>query len=203
MEETKRVTGKKGFSLRDMVLCALFAAILAVSAWLTVPGEVPFTLQTFGVFAALGLLGGKRGTIAIALYLVLGAVGLPVFSGFRGGFGVLLGTTGGYIFGFLLSGLLYWALTALLGPAVGHGPGSAAVLRRWNRLVSPGLPAKNRPNLSGCGAGQMRCPFPAAGRSQTHPSLAPLPPAGPACSLRAMCPAGPKAPPRQCITLGS
>ena len=53
MEETKRVTGKKGFSLRDMVLCALFAAILAVSAWLTVPGEVPFTLQTFGVFAAL------------------------------------------------------------------------------------------------------------------------------------------------------
>ena len=76
MEETKRVTGKKGFSLRDMVLCALFAAILAVSAWLTVPGEVPFTLQTFGVFAALGLLGGKRGTIAIALYLVLGAVGL-------------------------------------------------------------------------------------------------------------------------------
>lgn len=115
MEETKRVTGKKGLSLRDMVLCALFAAILAVSAWLTVPGEVPFTLQTFGVFAALGLLGGKRGTIAIALYLVLGAVGLPVFSGFRGGFGVLLGTTGGYIFGFLLSGLLYWALTALLG----------------------------------------------------------------------------------------
>ena len=204
MEETKRVTGKKGFSLRDMVLCALFAAILAVSAWLTVPGEVPFTLQTFGVFAALGLLGGKRGTIAIALYLVLGAVGLPVFSGFRGGFGVLLGTTGGYIFGFLLSGLLYWALTALLGnKAVGHGPGSAAVLRRWNRLVSPGLPAKNRPNLSGCGAGQMRCPFPAAGRSQTHPSLAPLPPAGPACSLRAMCPAGPKALPRQCIMLGS
>ena len=115
MEETKRVTGKKGFSLRDMVLCALVAAILAVSAWLTVPGEVPLTLQTFGVFAALGLLGGKRGTIAIALYLVLGAVGLPVFSGFRGGFGVLLGTTGGYIFGFLLSGLLYWALTALLG----------------------------------------------------------------------------------------
>ena len=74
-----------------------------------------WSCATFGVFAALGLLGGKRGTIAIALYLVLGAVGLPVFSGFRGGFGVLLGTTGGYIFGFLLSGLLYWALTALLG----------------------------------------------------------------------------------------
>ena len=186
MEETKRVTGKKGFSLRDMVLCALFAAILAVSAWLTVPGEVPFTLQTFGVFAALGLLGGKRGTIAIALYLVLGAVGLPVFSGFRGGFGVLLGTTGGYIFGFLLSGLLYWALTALLGN------------RGWVRLLAMVL------GLLLCyAAGTGWFPFPAAGRSQTHLSLAPLPPAGPACSLRAMCPAGPKALPRQCITLGS
>ena len=208
MEETKRVTGKKGFSLRDMVLCALFAAILAVSAWLTVPGEVPFTLQTFGVFAALGLLGGKRGTIAIALYLVLGAVGLPVFSGFRGGFGVLLGTTGGYIFGFLLSGLLYWALTALLGNKgwvrlLAMVLGLLLCYAAGTGSVSPGLPAKNRPNLSGCGAGQMRCPFPAAGRSQTHPSLAPLPPAGPACSLRAMCPAGPKALPRQCIMLGS
>ena len=119
MEETKRVTGKKGFSLRDMVLCALFAAILAVSAWLTVPGEVPFTLQTFGVFAALGLLGGKRGTIAIALYLVLGAVGLPVFSGFRGGFGVLLGTTGGAIFGFFR--LLAMVLGLLLCYAAGTG----------------------------------------------------------------------------------
>ena len=97
---------RRSFSLRDMALCSLFAAILAVSAWLTIPGEVPFTLQTFGVFAALGLLGGKRGTIA------------------RGGFGVLLGTTGGYIFGFLLSGLLYWALTSALGQ------------RAWTRLLA-------------------------------------------------------------------
>ena len=105
MTDTHTTNTRRGFSLRDMALCSLFAAILAVSAWLTIPGEVPFTLQTFGVFAALGLLGGKRGTIALALYLILGAVGLPVFAGFRGGFGVLLGTTGGYIFGFLLSGL--------------------------------------------------------------------------------------------------
>ena len=115
MEQTTDAPGKRAHSLGDMVLCSLFAALMAVCAWLTIPGEVPFTLQTFGVFAALVLLGGKRGTIAIALYLVLGAVGLPVFSGFRGGFGVLFGTTGGYIFGFLLSGLLYWVMTALLG----------------------------------------------------------------------------------------
>ena len=124
MTDTHTTNTRRSFSLRDMALCSLFAAILAVSAWLTIPGEVPFTLQTFGVFAALGLLGGKRGTIALALYLILGAVGLPVFAGFRGGFGVLLGTTGGYIFGFLLSGLLYWALTSALGQ------------RAWTRLLA-------------------------------------------------------------------
>ena len=124
MTDTHTTNTRRSFSLRDMALCSLFAAILAVSAWLTIPGEVPFTLQTFGVFAALGLLGGKRGTIALALYLILGAVGLPVFAGFRGGFGVLLGTTGGYIFGFLLSGLLYWAWTAALGQ------------RAWTRLLA-------------------------------------------------------------------
>lgn len=105
------------FTVRDMTLCALFAALLAVCAWISIPTpwEVSFTLQTFAVFAALGLLGGKRGTIALVVYMLLGAVGLPVFSGFKGGAGVLLGTTGGYIMGFLLSALLYWLLTALLG----------------------------------------------------------------------------------------
>ena len=101
---------------RDMALCALFAALLAVCAWLTIPlGDVPFTLQTFGVFAALGLLGGKRGTIAIAVYLLLGAIGAPVFSGFRGGFGVLLGTTGGYLVSYLLIGLLVMLFEKLFG----------------------------------------------------------------------------------------
>ena len=106
----------KKLTVRDLVLCALMAALLAVCAWISFPVlEIAYTLQTFGVFFALLVLGGARGTLAILVYILLGAVGLPVFSGFRGGFGVLLGTTGGYIFGFLLSGLLYWALTALLG----------------------------------------------------------------------------------------
>ena len=92
---------------RDMALCALFAALLAVCAWLVIPaGDVPFTLQTFGVFAALGLLGGKRGTIAIAVYLLLGAVGAPVFAGFKGGVGALLGVTGGYLVSYLFMGLV-------------------------------------------------------------------------------------------------
>ena len=92
---------------RDMALCALFAALLAVCSWLVIPaGDVPFTLQTFGVFAALGLLGGKRGTVAIAVYLLLGAVGVPVFAGFKGGIGALLGVTGGYLVSYLFMGLV-------------------------------------------------------------------------------------------------
>lgn len=99
-----------------MVLCAMFAALLAVCAWISLPvADVAFTLQTFGVALALGLLGGKRGSAAIFVYLLLGAAGVPVFAGFRGGFGALLGATGGYIAGFLLWSLVYWLVTALWG----------------------------------------------------------------------------------------
>lgn len=101
---------------RDMALCALFAALLAICAWLVIPiGDVPFTLQTFGVFAALGLLGGKRGTIAIAVYLLLGAVGVPVFAGFRGGIGTLFGTTGGYLVSYIFMGLIVMLAEKLFG----------------------------------------------------------------------------------------
>ena len=95
----------------DLVLIALFAALMALCAWVTVPYAVPFTMQTFGVFLALLLLGGKRGTICMAVYLLLGAVGVPVFSGFRGGVSALVGSTGGYLVGFIVSALLMWALT--------------------------------------------------------------------------------------------
>ena len=72
--------------------------------------DIAFTLQTLAVFLTLGLLGGKRGSAAILIYLLLGAAGMPVFSGFRGGIGVLAGVTGGYLWGFLFSGLTYWLL---------------------------------------------------------------------------------------------
>ena len=99
--------------IRDLTAIALLAALLAVCSWLTVPfGPVPFTMQTFAVFAALGLLGGRRGTVAILVYLCLGLVGLPVFSGFSGGVGQLVGPTGGYLIGFVIGGLVYWAFTA-------------------------------------------------------------------------------------------
>ena len=109
------VSAKSKWRAVDLAYTALFAVLMMVCAWITVPLTVPFTLQTFGVFAALGTLGGRRGTYAVAAYLLLGLAGLPVFSGFRGGPGVLLGTTGGYILGFLALALLYWAVTARLG----------------------------------------------------------------------------------------
>ncbi len=80
---------------RDLVLIAMFAALMALCAWITIPSLVPFTMQTFAVFMAVNLLGGRRGTLAVAVYVLLGAVGLPVFSGFGGGAGVLFGKTGG------------------------------------------------------------------------------------------------------------
>ena len=98
-------------STRNMVRAALFAAAMAVCAWLAVPvSDIGFTMQTFGIFLALGLLGGKWGTVSVGIYLLMGLVGLPVFTGFRGGPGVLLGVTGGYLWGFLASSLVYWAL---------------------------------------------------------------------------------------------
>ena len=96
---------------RDLTRCALFAAMIALCAWLGVPlGHTVFTMQTFGVLLALGLLGGKPGTASILCYLLLGAAGLPVFSGFRGGIGAILGPTGGYLWGFLATGLVFWTL---------------------------------------------------------------------------------------------
>lgn len=97
--------------LRNMTRCGVLAAVLAVCAWLSIPlGDQAVSLQSFGVFLALGLLGGRYGTVTVLVYLMLGAAGVPVFSGFRGGFSVLLGPTGGYLWGFLAACGLYWAL---------------------------------------------------------------------------------------------
>lgn len=107
---------KTKFRTLDMAYMALFAVLMAVCSWISLPlGPVPFTLQTFAVFLAVGVLGGRRGTITILVYILMGAVGLPVFSNFSGGIGQLMGATGGYILGFLGSALVMWAMEALLG----------------------------------------------------------------------------------------
>lgn len=98
----------------ELVYISVFAALIAICSWISIPATVPFTLQTFAIFLAVGLLGGKLGSIAVLIYILLGAIGLPVFSGFRGGLGVLFGNTGGYILGFLLSALFMWLMEKLI-----------------------------------------------------------------------------------------
>ena len=120
--ENDRVSAKKdinrpatrGWKTLDLAYIAIGAALITICSWISIPMSVPFTLQTFAVFSVLLLLGGKRGTLSVVTYILLGAIGAPVFSGFNSGVGVLLGTTGGYILGFLLMGLLFLLFEKLL-----------------------------------------------------------------------------------------
>ena len=98
-----------------MVYSGIFAVLLAICSWISIPTVIPFTLQTFAVFLTVLLLGGKQGTIAIFIYLLLGAVGIPVFSNFGAGLGYLLGNTGGYAIGFLFIGFSGWLFEKLFG----------------------------------------------------------------------------------------
>lgn len=110
---------KRKFPARDTVFVAAAAALISVCSFLTVPvGPVPGTLQVFGVFLSLRLLGGRRGALAVAVWIALGAAGAPVFSGFSGGIGKLFGATGGFITGFLFSALLYALITRLAGESL-------------------------------------------------------------------------------------
>ena len=134
---------------KRMTRIALCAALLAPCAWLSVPTQPPFTMQTFGVFLTLLLLGAKDGTIAIGLYILLGALGVPVFSGFNGGMGALMGPTGGYIVGFLLiclifgllcgkgAGLWLKALALLLGLAVCYAFGTLWFVNVYGDMKGP------------------------------------------------------------------
>lgn len=139
----------------DLAYIALMAALIALCAWISVPlGPVPFTMQTFGIFAALGLLGGRRGTLAFLIYLLLGIVGLPVFSGFSAGAGVLFGATGGYLLGYLAAALLFWGLTAKLGqtlPVMASAMvlGAGALLCLRHLLVSHRLHRRQRGDPAG------------------------------------------------------
>ena len=107
--------GNRLFSTYNMVLSAIGAAIIVIGSMISLTVmAVPFTMQTFAVFAVLMTIGGRRGTLSIICYLLLGAVGIPVFAGFKGGFGVLLGPTGGFLIGFIGVGILYRILSATM-----------------------------------------------------------------------------------------
>ena len=100
---------------REIAYIGLCTALIAVCSWISIPLTVPITLQTFAIFLTVALLGLKNGTITVLVYILLGAIGLPVFSGFKSGAAVLLGTTGGYIIGFLFSAIVVGLILKFFG----------------------------------------------------------------------------------------
>ena len=128
-------------TVKDMTLTAVIAALLCIAGPLSIAaGPVPLSLATFAVYLAGAILGKKWGTAAVGLYLLIGIIGVPVFSGFSGGFQKLAGVTGGYLVGYLpcafLTGLgaeraknegRKWVLPAMmvLGTVILYGIGTA------------------------------------------------------------------------------
>lgn len=109
------VRSNKFFTVRNMTFIAVMAALVCVAGpWsIPMPGLVPISLASFAVYLAGGILGWKKGTVAVLIYVILGAVGVPVFSGGAGGFAKLFGVTGGYIFGYIPCALLSGLFTDL------------------------------------------------------------------------------------------
>ena len=121
---------KTTIALRRACICSLFAALLCVLSPFAIPiGAVPVSLSVFAVLLCAAMLGPLSASVSVVVYLLLGAIGLPVFGGGMGGFGVLIGPTGGYLWSYLpmclISGLLYralfkrrgmsWTMRAILG----------------------------------------------------------------------------------------
>lgn len=94
---------KRVFTTKAMVMIAVFAAVTAVLAQISIPTPwgIPLTLQTFAVALAGYCLGKYKGTMSVLIYILLGLAGIPVFANFTGGIAKLAGATGGYIWGFL------------------------------------------------------------------------------------------------------
>lgn len=102
--------------IKKIVLVGMFAALLAIISpfQIIIPfSPVPITLQVIGVSLAASILGSKLGTLSVIIYTILGAIGLPVFAGFKSGLPTLLGPTGGYIIGFILSAYIIGKLVEL------------------------------------------------------------------------------------------
>ncbi|MDR0839663.1 MAG: biotin transporter BioY [Oscillospiraceae bacterium] len=101
---------------RDIVTTAVFAALICAAAPFSVPvGPVPVSLATLMIYIASGVLGRTRASVAVLVYIALGAIGLPVFSGFSGGISKIFGVTGGYIIGYLPLAFISGAFSGFSG----------------------------------------------------------------------------------------
>ena len=104
-------------SIQKVVMTGMLAAVMAVMSQIQfpLPSGVPVTMQTFAMALAGYILGWRYGLASTVVYILLGAVGVPVFAGFSGGIGSLLGNAGGYIIGFIFSALVMWAIESVFG----------------------------------------------------------------------------------------
>lgn len=121
-----------------LVLCGIFAALMAICSFITIPlgfTPVPINLATLGVFLTGGILGKKYGSISLIVYILLGAVGVPVFAGFKGGLGVLAGPTGGYIIGYLAAAFLTGLLVELVFTKTGTDSGQRSAKSSTSRFI--------------------------------------------------------------------
>ena len=143
--------------LRLMVMASLMAALTAVGAYIHVPiGPVPIVLSTLFVLLSGLLLGSRWGAASICLYLLVGAIGIPVFSGGRGGFAHFFGPTGGYLFGYVLAAwitglisersrglLILDALAVIVGSLLIHGLGvpwlKVVTQMSWTKTLMVGM----------------------------------------------------------------
>lgn len=98
---------KNNIAVEKLMMCALFAALTGICSQILIPlPMIPINLALFAVHLCGAVLGAKYAALSMTVYVLLGMAGLPVFSGFMGGIGVLFGKTGGYIIGYILDALI-------------------------------------------------------------------------------------------------
>ena len=107
----------KKLFIKKMTFTVMFSAVITICSWISVPfsSGVSFSMQSFAVMIASYLLGAKMGLVSVVIYLSLGAVGVPVFAGCRGGFDVIFGASGGFLFGFLILALVVGVCRQYIG----------------------------------------------------------------------------------------
>lgn len=155
-QTTAADAGKSKMSVRDICYAGLFAAVIAVMAQISIPMPlgVPMTMQTFAITLAAVVLGAKLSALSSLIYLILGAVGIPVLANFSGGFDKFVGPTGGFLISFpLMAFIIGWGaehrkdfkgayvLALILGTVVNYVVGVALFCVVTNGSVAAGITA--------------------------------------------------------------
>ncbi len=149
------------FTIYDMCAIGIFTAIIAILAQIAIPmpSGVPVTLQTFAITLTAIVLGAKKGTTSVLIYLLLGIVGVPVFSNFRGGLQALVSPTGGFLISFPVTALLvgigsekrekkwFYPFMLILGAVINYSSGLLVYCFSTNTTIVPAFLACVLPYL--------------------------------------------------------